>query len=326
MNRSWPQLAFAHYKYFLVTFTMRDFDLQRRTLSSQNPTVTLMPSSYYSMGSLLLLLMSGVALTDRPSQPPRPQYCSHPVKGCGAPPGHKHIGPSWWAIGAEPFGATIIGITMSLLVPVPPTDNTGVVVINPALENTNVSDTSDSAPAQQVFQTITASVPPGTCGQSADQWCTFPSIYDNNWQSKQRSDPAVPANTYRTGATVHLNYTYSVDCDGQPIVSQTPVMQGPYAQEPPLAPLSAHAQEAPWQIWLKAECQCQSRGTIPAHRYNNMTIILDRAVPNFGQGAMTLSNSTSSVPQTADGGKTWTIAEIEIDDNYCANDDACDSE
>ena len=52
------------------------------------------------------------------------------------PPGHRYLGPSWWAIGRGSFNATIMSLTASLLVPELPQPATGVIIINPSMENT----------------------------------------------------------------------------------------------------------------------------------------------------------------------------------------------
>ena len=253
-------------------------------------------------------------------------WCNPSIDSCGGayPPGHDHIGPSWWAINAKSSEAIIMSLTASLFLPIPPSDRIGMIVINPALENTNISDTSDNVPKEEVFQTITAAAPPGSCGQSTSQWCTFSSAYSYSPQPRQYSGAAVPIDTYHAGDTIRLNYTYHSDYKGQKSISQTPMVQNPCVTEV-IQPLSSPTKEAPWQIWLKTECQCGSKGTILAHRYENMTIVLDREVPDFGQHSVISSNSTSSIPHTEDGGKTWTIAEIVLNDNYCENIDRCES-
>ena len=76
----------------------------------------------------VLFLLTIAALADQPCK----------VAGCsgGFPPGHQHMGTSWWAIGKESYQATILNFAATLHVPDAPVDTGGVIVINPAMENT----------------------------------------------------------------------------------------------------------------------------------------------------------------------------------------------
>lgn len=62
---------------------------------------------------------------------------------------------------------------------------------------------------------------------------------------------------------------------------------------------------------LAMECQQAACGTLPEHHYLNTTLIMDVADPNYSQ---TLGlNGASGNLVTKDGGKTWTVADIKID-------------
>lgn len=64
--------------------------------------------------------------------------------------------------------------------------------------------------------------------------------------------------------------------------------------------------------FLAMECQQTECGTVPEHHYLNTTLIMDVADPSYSQ---TLGlNGASGDLVTADGGKTWTVAEIKIDE------------
>lgn len=52
------------------------------------------------------------------------------------PPGHRHIGDAWWAIGDEASGAYIAQLTTDLVVPQKPDGIEGLRILNPALDNT----------------------------------------------------------------------------------------------------------------------------------------------------------------------------------------------
>ena len=58
------------------------------------------------------------------------------------------------------------------------------------------------------------------------------------------------------------------------------------------------------------ECQQENCGTVPEHHFINTTLIMDTPDPNYSQ---TLSlNGGAGDLVTADGGKTWTVDDITI--------------
>lgn len=58
--------------------------------------------------------------------------------GCSSPypPGHHFMGPSWYAIGRETFNTTILSMSTTLYLSEAPTNITGTLAVNAALENT----------------------------------------------------------------------------------------------------------------------------------------------------------------------------------------------
>jgi hypothetical protein len=58
------------------------------------------------------------------------------------------------------------------------------------------------------------------------------------------------------------------------------------------------------------ECQQAKCGTVPQHHYLNTTLIMDTADPNYGR-TVRLNHATGNLV-TTDGGKTWTAADITI--------------
>ena len=58
------------------------------------------------------------------------------------------------------------------------------------------------------------------------------------------------------------------------------------------------------------ECQSVNCGTVPEHHYLNTTILMDVADPNYGQ-TLGLNGATGNLV-TADGGQTWTVADMTI--------------
>ncbi|KAJ4351325.1 uncharacterized protein N0V89_006664 [Didymosphaeria variabile] len=66
------------------------------------------------------------------------------------------------------------------------------------------------------------------------------------------------------------------------------------------------------QGWGTAvECQSSKCGTAPAHKWTNATIVMDKADPNY-INTLYKSGGATGTMKTADGGKTWTVAEISV--------------
>lgn len=75
---------------------------------------------------------------------------------------------------------------------------------------------------------------------------------------------------------------------------------------------TAEIDGVPWQIWLKGECDCETRASLPAHRYSNLRITLSSAVPGFASSISSNPDYCNySTPYTSDGGRTWIIDESE---------------
>lgn len=58
------------------------------------------------------------------------------------------------------------------------------------------------------------------------------------------------------------------------------------------------------------ECQQEKCGTVPEHHYVNTTLIMNTPDPNYSKTVGT--NGATGNLVTADGGKTWTAADITI--------------
>ncbi|KAI8683439.1 hypothetical protein NCS57_00008100 [Fusarium keratoplasticum] len=68
------------------------------------------------------------------------------------------------------------------------------------------------------------------------------------------------------------------------------------------------------------ECYLQSCGTLQGYTWENITVHLSAADPNYGN-TLSLTSATSDGFETADGGKTWTNAGITIQKDYLYSDD-----
>lgn len=58
------------------------------------------------------------------------------------------------------------------------------------------------------------------------------------------------------------------------------------------------------------ECQQANCGTVPEHHYVNTTIVMNTADPNY-KNTLGLNGASGNLA-TADGGKTWTVADIKV--------------
>lgn len=58
------------------------------------------------------------------------------------------------------------------------------------------------------------------------------------------------------------------------------------------------------------ECQAAMCGTVPEHHYINTKLTMSAANPNY-KSTLGLNGASGSLV-TADGGKTWTVADITI--------------
>lgn len=66
----------------------------------------------------------------------------------------------------------------------------------------------------------------------------------------------------------------------------------------------------------RVECVNGFKGTARAHTYRDTTIILSQPLLQFSDSLVTF-NATNSKIWTNDGGKTWTIDTIRIDEAHC---------
>lgn len=58
------------------------------------------------------------------------------------------------------------------------------------------------------------------------------------------------------------------------------------------------------------ECQAAACATVPQHHYINTTLTMNVADPNYGQ-TLALNNASGNFV-TANGGLTWTVADIAV--------------
>ncbi|KAG8630369.1 hypothetical protein KVT40_001988 [Elsinoe batatas] len=148
-----------------------------------------------------------------------------------------------------------------------------------------------------LIQALAISLAGGTAGcvPAAGQWC----IVASTLQDTQQTGTAVPASA---GSKMTMHYKYN---DSTLKYDQTVSLNGAVVSR--LSTTSGKA--LGWGTAV--ECQSSACGTAPAHKYIDTKLVMDKADPNYVRTKGTTGAKGNMV--TADGGKTWTIAEIAIE-------------
>ncbi|KAI5361684.1 hypothetical protein Slin14017_G084170 [Septoria linicola] len=150
-----------------------------------------------------------------------------------------------------------------------------------------------------LIQGLAISVADGSAGckkeESVGKWCVVASTLE---ETQQMGEYVVA----EEGARVGFYYEYN---DSTKEYDQTVSVNGKVVSK-----ISTSSGVA--QGWGTAvECQSAACGTVPAHKYVDTTLTMDVADPDYDQTKGTTGATGEMV--TADGGKTWTIAEIAIE-------------
>ncbi|KAK5679418.1 hypothetical protein LTS10_008235 [Elasticomyces elasticus] len=135
------------------------------------------------------------------------------------------------------------------------------------------------------------------CNFDADdvKWCITASTYDGE-QTDGKTIGANPGD--------HVTYDYKYN-DATKQIDQTVSVNGAVVST--LSTTSGVG--AGWGTAM--ECQSVNCGTVPEHHYLNTTLIMDIADPDYSQ-TLGLTGASGDLV-TEDGGKTWTVADIRID-------------
>ncbi|KAI9931989.1 hypothetical protein ASPWEDRAFT_171883 [Aspergillus wentii DTO 134E9] len=146
---------------------------------------------------------------------------------------------------------------------------------------------------------VSFSDPEANCGAKAGQWCTWASTL----QGTQLGGKQVPASV---GDRVTMHYEYN---DSTSKYDQTVSINGEVVST--LSTSSGHAQG-----WGTAvECQDDAcKSTAAAHKYLSTTIVLEEADSSFGD-TLAMNEATSSGFSSSDGGKTWEVETISIQEH-----------
>ncbi|KAL6710842.1 hypothetical protein ACN47E_007899 [Coniothyrium glycines] len=126
------------------------------------------------------------------------------------------------------------------------------------------------------------------------KWCVVASTFDGNQQD---------GTPYRANPGDRVTYDYKYN-DATSKFDQTVSVNG--VKVSTLSTTSGLG--AGWGTAM--ECQQAKCGTVPEHHYVNTTITMNTADPNYGK-TLSLNNASGNLV-TANGGKTWTVADITI--------------
>ncbi|KAF2768597.1 hypothetical protein EJ03DRAFT_375273 [Teratosphaeria nubilosa] len=135
------------------------------------------------------------------------------------------------------------------------------------------------------------------CPAHLTNWCAAASTYTPAVQVQQPyiSIPSDKRLDFEISITLQNAIHQSISIDGK-IISQQTSSQGMH----------------PSVIYSGTECYDHGCGTVPAHRWSNISLTLNAPTTGLDQ-ALTLTGAKCSGLQTSDGGKTWEIASMEIE-------------
>ncbi|KAH6654218.1 hypothetical protein BKA67DRAFT_272525 [Truncatella angustata] len=141
--------------------------------------------------------------------------------------------------------------------------------------------------------------PATECGGSTGQWCVFASTLE----TEQESGTELPVNA---GTSLVLHYKYN---DSTQKYDQTVTINGSV-----VSTLSTTSGEAAG-FGTAVECQDDAcKTTAYSHQYLDTTVVLDSADSSFGN-TLALNEATTSGLSTTDGGKTWVVDTINIQEH-----------
>ncbi|KAF3050370.1 hypothetical protein E8E11_009616 [Didymella keratinophila] len=136
------------------------------------------------------------------------------------------------------------------------------------------------------------------CSADNDHWCAAASTYTPSGQIGQAYVP-LPEN-----ATLDFVVEQNASTG---MIDQSISMAGSVISKE-----SDSKGMKPAVFYSGTECYADGCGTLGAHSWFNITLLLNEADADFDK-TMTLTGATSSGMKTSDGGKTWTIDEITIE-------------
>ncbi|KAJ4350949.1 hypothetical protein N0V95_004287 [Ascochyta clinopodiicola] len=135
------------------------------------------------------------------------------------------------------------------------------------------------------------------CAADDKHWCAAASTYTPSGQVEEAYVP-LPSNA-------SLDFVVEIN-SSTGMIDQSISMSGSVISK------SSNVQGMkPAVFYSGTECYADGCGTLDAHSWSNITLVLNEADAGFDK-TMTLTGATSTGMETVDGGKTWTIESIVI--------------
>ncbi|KAJ6099005.1 hypothetical protein N7467_000540 [Penicillium canescens] len=195
------------------------------------------------------------------------------------------------SVSLGPSKSTIVNAVTTLIPGAAPPTQNGVLFLWPGMSN----GTGD------LVQTTLESWPSNSwCGATTGQWCVRASVFGSFGQ--------LDGNGAAVSGDDHVRIEYNLESDGQTwkqtvtnavtgaLLSTYSLASGPYMRG----------------YGTGTECNDHCSGTIAAQKYLNTTITLAGADTTFGSTIAKAAGASYTGLGSSQGGKVWTIAEIDI--------------
>ncbi|KAF2429702.1 hypothetical protein EJ08DRAFT_650161 [Tothia fuscella] len=141
------------------------------------------------------------------------------------------------------------------------------------------------------------------CNAKAGQWCSYASVYHVG-ATGQLTD----GTSYAVDAGQIMNIKYEYD-DHTGNTTQTVKLDGRLVDK------FSTSSGKPYDYYLTVECQVWAHGPMDAHSYRYTTIRLNKADMSY-RDAFQGTNMSHSDIETHDGGKTWYIDWIHVNESW----------
>ncbi|KAI0533091.1 hypothetical protein GGR58DRAFT_487964 [Xylaria digitata] len=185
-------------------------------------------------------------------------------------------------------GATIVEASATLVLPSAPNPITGDVALWSAiqLDKDFIQGVSENAPAGL-----------GYCTNLGSNWCNFAYALTPNAQNG-KIVTAAPGTRVRT----HYKLNSGTTLWDQNI----------YVNDQLVSSISTSRGQKGNILYVSVECASGSCAVAPAHTWENISIILSTANPNFKHNGSWNFGASGGEMTTADGGKTWTFTTLSV--------------
>ncbi|KAI0425592.1 hypothetical protein F5Y09DRAFT_321439 [Xylaria sp. FL1042] len=185
-------------------------------------------------------------------------------------------------------GATIIEASATLVLPSAPNPIAGDVALWSAiqLDSDFIQGVSENAPSGS-----------GYCTNLGTNWCNFAYALTPNVQNGQ---PVIAA----PGTRVRTHYKLNS--------STSKWDQDLYVNDALVSSVSTSQGQKGNIFYISVECASGSCAAAPAHSWEDVSIILSDANPNFKHSGSWYFGATGGEMSTSDGGKTWTFTTLSI--------------